>query len=287
MKKFLKVFSLLAVICCSMFVFTGCTINLSEEQKEKVMTVVDNADVFMEDVLENLDKSNSKLGREESFKILQEAQMRILLNVDDIWSNMKATTSYSGLSAGTSSVYRVADGNYVQYRTEPDMYNVIFSDIESSPKVSQYGRYYEDGEWVEAFSTGTVMNFNYYLYDFNILADIGEFTVDNVLFSGVKDNGNNYITLLTSEISVSEDGKKECLNSSFVEVEIKNGFMQSVVIYFGTTEYTGAESSDASGLADIMTNPFKVTVIYEYGTVDGEEIEAKYKEARDYIAEHN
>lgn len=280
MKKFLKLFSLLAVVCCGMFVFTGC-MDLTAEQKQKVMTVVDNSDKFMDDVLDYLDKSNSKLGREESFKLLQESQTRLLLNVDNIWSNIKITSVYEGsvnIEDSIRNICEMEDGNYINYAVDGDYYNLTFADIkDTNCYVTTF--WCDEQNQTKGGEKNKEIQFNNAFEEYNIIDGYG-LTQDNVIFSGVNQDGNNYLTLIKQEIYKNSDKTQECVVSTFLEIEIKEGLMQRITIYSGTTQF---DSGNAIGFEDAITNPYKTSIIFEYGSVNIDEVKIKYNEAKDYF----
>ena len=74
------------------FLLGDCSMDLSNEQKEKILDVVDNSDAFMKEVLGYLERSNAKLDREEAYYKVKDSIYRFLLNDGEIWSNLKLTS---------------------------------------------------------------------------------------------------------------------------------------------------------------------------------------------------
>lgn len=292
-KKFLKIFGVCAVICLSMFTLAGCSFDLDKEQQDKVMTVVDNADVFMDDVLDYLEKSNSKLGREESFKTMNEAFIKLSLNVGDTWSNLKMTVKDNFGKNQEICMYKTQDGNYMYHTAYIADGNgllwdiVYYADInayiepEASPETMEYWRR-ADGEKM------------YYITPVHFLSQIVlnpliayELVEQDVLATDVLDNGNNYISLCkTTEETVKDNNQKDIIvtETLFVECEFKEGLIQKITIHNGTTSVTEGDDFTANTNDAKESNPQHISIVYEYGAVDSKEMETIYKEAKDYIA---
>jgi len=287
MKKFLKVFSLLWIICIGMFLFTGCADSLTEEQKEKVMTVVDNADVFMEDVLENLDKNNSKLGREESFKALRAILARLSLNVDDVWSNLEITMDADEFFE-KSRFFKSSDGNYICVNEYIDSEGdesttVSYSDISSNldPIINEYTKH-GDGHITtdERYEHFVALLGN----NINVIDSYG-FSMDDVLSTDVLDNGNNYISMLLMQTENPEEEEFEVTWSLFFEAEFKDEKLYSMQMTMGTVRINDYDTYEEPN--SYTENPSTGKIFFKYGEVDIDEMEKKYKEAKDYIESHS
>lgn len=111
MKKLNKVLCLGAFAAASVMPLSGCNLfsqNLSEEQIDKLMYALDNADSFMDESLDLLEKSNEKLNNEEAYNLVRLARKYLYLNKDGVRDNLKVTidrTEQGERSVGTVSIY--------------------------------------------------------------------------------------------------------------------------------------------------------------------------------------
>ncbi len=87
-KKLLAGLGLAAVFGVGGLGLTGCSVELSEEQVEKVMTVVDRSDVFMDETIDLLESSNSELDRKDIAKLYEYSLYKLKVNYGNIWDNM-------------------------------------------------------------------------------------------------------------------------------------------------------------------------------------------------------
>ncbi len=83
-KNVLKGLGVGALACCGMFALTGCSVELSQSQVDKVMQVVDQSDKFMDGTLDLLEKQNAKLSKEEGWDLYKLAQAKFLTNQNGI-----------------------------------------------------------------------------------------------------------------------------------------------------------------------------------------------------------
>ena len=102
MNKLKKVVLSIALCVClgfSAIAFSACSTNLSEEQTNKLMTVVDNSDKFMDEILDNLESTNEKLDREKAYGVAKDAISRVKTNSDNSWDNMSVIVKQEGGNA--------------------------------------------------------------------------------------------------------------------------------------------------------------------------------------------
>ena len=65
--------------------YNGIFCKCYTEQKNKILTVVDNSDKFMEESLDLLQESNQKLDRETAYKLYQYSVNRLKTNYGKVY----------------------------------------------------------------------------------------------------------------------------------------------------------------------------------------------------------
>ena len=284
--RFLKMFSLFAVLCCSVLVFTGCTVDLTEEQKDKVMTVVDNADVFMKDVLKNLDLNNKKMDREEAFKALQDAQLKLAVNYDNIWSNIRITNTENGNINTIDEFIQTQDGNnavlssHFGNQGELSIYTLNYSNPIGDCYVIDYTEWLdESGETAsEDIEKKEGYPFSYYLSQFNYI-QLLNLTSDDVLTCETLEDGTVNVALIYEQI-ISEGNETSMQFSCGARIiyQLKDGRITKVSSYSGTLTFTDENPELLN--KTWSNNCLEYTI--EYGSADIQKVESKYAQAKEY-----
>ena len=80
-KKVLKTLGVGALCLCGALIFSGCSMDLSQDQIDKLMFAVDNSQEFMQDTLDLLEKQNDKMDAEQAYKMYRYAVNKFYLNL--------------------------------------------------------------------------------------------------------------------------------------------------------------------------------------------------------------
>ena len=106
---------------------TGCSVDLTDAQKDKIMTVVDNSDAFMDETLSLLQEQNSQLDRTNAFKLYELATRRIAYCTQNSLENLKINVSceydmsIDGLDEKFSiNYFKDSNGKYYHYVQNED-----------------------------------------------------------------------------------------------------------------------------------------------------------------------
>lgn len=115
---------------------TGCSAELTQTQKDKVMSVVENSETFMNESLELLKESNQKLDKERAYGLLRLATKRLETNAQDVMSNLRinvvidwdATNGYYGTNFNIN-YFKDSNDKYYFYiaKNNGDIVDMIFS----------------------------------------------------------------------------------------------------------------------------------------------------------------
>ncbi|MBQ7351297.1 MAG: hypothetical protein IJW59_00305 [Clostridia bacterium] len=197
---------------------TGCSVKLTESQRDKIMSVVENSDTFMDESLDLLKESNEKLDKESAFGLLRLAIKRLGTNAQDIFDNLKinvvtdwdATDGYFGMKFNIN-YFKDSNGKHYFYTAKGDgtvtdiIYSEGLNDVVTVVKGEQCTN-------TQNYITN-VNKFGFYFFA------KGEIELDNIVNYSNLENGNYCITYF------SQTENEEVLN--FAEIN-KDGYLIKV-----------------------------------------------------------
>ena len=201
-KKILNGLGVGALACFGMFTLTGCTINLTDEQMEKVMYVVDESEHFMKDTLDLLGKQNAQLDKEDAWNLYKVARTRYLLNDDNIRDNMvlKLTSDDDGGFEMKISCYR-ENGSYM-----------VMSEYSETDKIFWYSYDYKtykyenrDGDAPSKILLGVGEVENFLNLGVYISIDAYKCEKEDIVKCDIAENGNYIITFINEFEYKDED----------------------------------------------------------------------------------
>ena len=100
MKKSRKIFAGIAMgmmLAGGTMLTTGCTdINLTQDQTNKILQVVDNCDDFMNKTMNILEEQNNTIDARQAAKMYEMAVAKLELNYDNVWSGLKVKETLTG-----------------------------------------------------------------------------------------------------------------------------------------------------------------------------------------------
>lgn len=237
---------------------TGCSVDLTDAQRDKIMTVVDNSDAFMDESLELLKESNDKLDKERAFGLLRLAIKRIETNAQDVFNNLKinvstdwdATDGYYGLNFNTN-YFKDSNGKYYFYTAKGDG---SVTDMISSNGLN------EDVVVVKGIQFSNTKNYitNVNRYSFYFFAK-GEFKLDNIVNYSNLENGNYAITYFTQTedeqiLNFAEINKDGYLIKVTSELLVDDGDEDYITTLDYTFEYGALEESSVLALVETNRN---------------------------------
>lgn len=190
LKKIFAGIGLCSMMTAGAFMTTGCTnIDLSQEQVDKIMTVVDNSDKFMSGSLELLEDNNKIADIDRVVKLYELAKGKLILNYDNVWDNLKLSmqTEFSDpewKSSNQKTEHRImtmSDGVRVLevYMVRDDgnlELNSSYTDVYAEPK---------PGEIVSLNTFDNVISSS-----FSDLMNISKITKDSIVDYEELENGN-------------------------------------------------------------------------------------------------
>ena len=265
-KNILKGVGVGALACFGLFAMTGCSIDLSQEQVDKIMYTVDNSDKFMQDTLDLLEKQNNQLDMEQAWNLYKLAQTKLLLNDEKIMDNMKVSMELVDPNGEveinnmfyykTSTTERVLvnvgdDWHGVNYVENGFLYDYSY-DANHGTHKHQLAEVSSD----ESVLMGTELPYANYI----------ECDQEDMVTCNVLDNGNYEITF----ISTWTDDPDNYLQFDLVKVEITQDakFVSEKIVT--ATQLLETEYRETSYFISVG----KTTVTYEYGVVtDGDVLE--------------
>lgn len=211
MNKLKKVVLSIALCVClgfSAIAFSACSTNLSEEQTNKLMTVVDNSDKFMDEILDNLESTNEKLDREKAYGVAKDAISRVKTNSDNSWDNMSVIVKQEGGNA-----------NYDFLKLKNGKFIVIEELAISGEDIEPYKIFIDDAMWSkgsgETFEKQTAGHESIISFIVNqVFGDmITSFEFDDVLYGEILEDGSCRVVTsrLTSEEQYSSGKRIEIL----------------------------------------------------------------------------
>lgn len=92
LKKILAGIGLCAVVGCGAMFATGCAgVNLTQDQVDKIVSIADNGKNWIDETLDILQANNNKLNSSDALNLYERARLRLAVNEDNVWSNLKIT----------------------------------------------------------------------------------------------------------------------------------------------------------------------------------------------------
>ena len=266
-KKVLKGLGVGALACVGMVGLTGCSINLNQEQIDKLMYTVDKSDMFMSDILELMENQNTQFDKEQAFNRYKLAENKITLNYDNIWKNLKVTSSVVGDDdSQVLELYINSNDEKFAICKDSDSLNIIYAnDIHNT-------YFYEKHIFDEIFTKRSEeINFETQLAQSNFVGSSVAFINEieknhNDIYNyEVKDNGDEVITMVKLVKVQSESSEDYDINTYIIETTINNkGFISEIKLTFACTDSTKKEnvSSSITGI-----------VKFEYGVLTDNDME--------------
>lgn len=257
---------------------TGCTdINLTQEQTDKILTVVDNADTFMKDVMEN-----NQLNKSKAYDLLKIVGVKAKLNVDGYFNNVKIVCSRHKNNDfyDTVEILKYDDDHFASVNYNKDLgdnYNIeyVYTKEVGSEKLKKSVSYYTFSHTPTGDidnTKPTIVENDYvspYLCGYMAVFDFVEYycITENDILSVTKNEKNNYVIEAIGEIATAQ-GNTEI----YITVEItEDGHM----LFF-----------DAEGVHSDQTEIESINISFsvEYGVVDADAVKAKIKAAEEFAA---
>lgn len=269
-KGIFKALGIGALACLGMATFTGCSLDLSQSQMDKLMYTVENADTFMEESLDLLNKQNANLDLDEAFRLFNLAKARYLLNDDGMRDNLKLTINIC-LDDGTTN-----NGVLKFFKTEDcDVCLSEGTSVTESRKALTYVDsddvyiYRKDSSGysktlVEEDVSGIEYYWNTTMCPFTLL----EAGKDDIIKCELLDNGNYKITLLIE--AIHETDTRTYRYYQLYELELTS---DATVV----SEYMQEGKCDGEGT---LIEKVSGTVTYEYGVVTESDIADLLAEAK-------
>lgn len=249
---------------------TGCSDVMTKEQMDKVLTVVDNSEKFMNETLDLLQENNKILDGKTAVKLYNWAMNRLHLNYENVWDNLKITMINNG-AEDLNDVTEKCETYY--YKLSSGVNVLLQKEIDGS---ESYYRYHDSTQEAKVFESGgegytlssTRCSFEYYAYTACTGMVDGmylTFTEDDVVSCKVNDN-NNYVIVL------AVDDFMDTGLEGMVDIEItQEGYLNT--IQYTMIQNMPIDKNDPSkGMGDYsIINP---TFKYEYGVLTEAEVQA-------------
>ena len=303
-----KILAGVALGCVGALTLTGCTgMDISQEQMDKVFTVIDNADNFMANTSENLDEKlskedafmqeildllkeqNKKLEKDEAYGLLKFAMNKATLNIDGYMDNLKVTMVSSYGEIITVNCLKYDDSHNAILYTNKDWGENFHINYETTIKSGEYdilaNRNYYSSEFMagmpvkdtEPVLTTTASNEEGYniLQPYEVMTiftfvDSLNINAEDICLVETLDNGN-YALHITKSI---EDGENNLLKFN-VRVELtQNGDCVSIV---------SKSSSFNKNYGDRVDEINTFNYIFEKDAVDVEDVVSKIAIVEDFV----
>lgn len=263
--KILKGLGIGALACLGVFTFAGCSIELSQDQIDKVMYTVDNADTFMDETLDLLNKQNAELDQEEAWDLYKLAQAKFKLNVDGIRDNVKMTSRF-----GIIYLYDTASDGYVMISAYDEEYGVQFADNYNIYSFSSIdGNHSKKLLDIDNSGQGCEAYISWNNFSHSTMYGVQE---EDIVSCQKLDNGNYKITFL-SETLIDEE-ENNSVSTVLLVVEVS----ADARIISETSQYAMIGDYHNNGGISYFDSP--VTVVYEYGVVTEADIAEYLAEAK-------
>ena len=241
-------------ILSSGFIITGCSVDLTDEQKNKILTVVNNSDNFMKETIDLLQNANAKIDRDTVVKLYEKSIARLIVNYNDVWDNMKFSVENKFFDAVDCNQYSETK---IITMSNGNKYSLLYYDSDGDNIVelkSVRDNVQESGEMF----TGS---FSYYnKMQFQQILNIGEINIDNIVDWKVLDNGNYCI----SAVGMGDVGDGLGEQLIIVDCEIsKDAYLISK-----SYSYVSSVSSSEKDVSSVIS-----TLKFEYGTLNEAQVQ--------------
>lgn len=248
---------LLGVGCAmvgSVLLMSGCSADLTKEQKNKILNVVESSDVFMVETLDLLKDVNSKIDRDTAVKLYEKSIARLIVNYNNVWDNMKYSVENIYFDAEDCNQYSetkiitMANGN---------KYSLLYYDDNADNIVELQSIHDNTLVSGESFT----QSFCYYQQEaFKQILNIGEVNIDNIVDWKLLENGN----YLISAVGLGDAGDGLGDQLMIVDCEIsKDAYLISK-----SYSYASSISSTNHDISTVIS-----TLKFEYGTLDEAQIQ--------------
>lgn len=271
---------------------TGCTdVKLTQEQTDKILTVVDNSDKFMNDTMDLLNKSNKKLNKSEAYDLLRIVGAKAKLNVNGYFDNVRLTfTSKGNILGGLDCV------EFLNYDNNGHFAIVSYDKDWGDNYRLEYAYVKKDGdsevEKMVRYSTFEIINDNVIDSQENIIEEDYNYAHSTLysllpLFAFVEDlniKEEDVVSVVVNEkgnyvidvLNIRDDGDTEWKIFFTVEIATNAEFIKY--------DYSMAEFDKNSGVRTGSIG--KVSFDVEYGVVDVDAVKAKIRSAAEFAIRH-
>ncbi|MBO5954635.1 MAG: hypothetical protein J6Q13_01555 [Clostridia bacterium] len=271
-KNILKGLGVGTLACVGLFGLTGCSIDLSQEQVDKIMYTVDNSDKFMQETLDLLEKQNQELDKQQAFDTYNLAKTKVLLNYDNMYDNLKISlnSSKTGYTKHLKS-FKTENGLKFMSFKDIEQHEIVYSDGDNSIEVKDFG---EDDSYIKTVhekSFGKFIAQSHYMSTiFEELDMMINEKEDVVKFEKMSD-GKSQITFMS--YTVIEEHTFTTIGKATIN---SDGLFEKVELTSAITA-----SSDTSYISE----PTKATLSIEYGNLIYDDIEEELTLAQNVVIE--
>ena len=263
MKKqtILKSIAIGALALTGALTFAGCSVELSQDQTKKVMTVVDNADVFMEDVLNLMEKATNKLDREEAYDLYFYAAKKLESNGENVLNNLKREYweyregDHQVDSRGVMYSYKTTDNKNVllsvttevgERGEDSSMTRAGDFTIQYTKSLNDYVSYFKWSR--DNVVSKSIVDGELILANSNYTANISLFSLfqleeNNIIGCEVLQNGNLKIRFASDVGETREAAQMRLVESGFAEISTDGRLIEEKFdyVYVGNGEYSQTE----------------------------------------------
>ena len=260
-KNILKGIGIGALACFGMFTFSGCSVELSQSQIDKLMYAVDNSQQFMDDALHLLENQNAKMDAEQAHKLCEYAYNKILLNQNGIRNNLVMKNYRDGELATTVTSYADENTDIIILDT------ISFNEVWYSDNGNNY-HYVKQSERKTELKEDSIHAAFSWASCINVVNALGV-NAEDILFCDILSNGNYQITYSVNNMNDADLEVGDIAKILVVEITSEGDFVK--------VEMDSAEYSEQD---DELKFRVKTTVTFEYGKVDVNAVNARLTEAK-------
>lgn len=253
-KKIIAGIGIGCIVMSSGALMAGCSLELTEEQENKIQTVIDNSNQFMDSTMDILQDSVSKIDRDMAVKLYEKSVARLMVNYNNVWDNVAFSIENKFYDAGSdgyqyqeTKIIGMENGNkYCLEYGDSNGDNVV--ELQSISDNIQ-----ESGEMSSgSFSSLTKSRFEQ-------LLNVGEVTIETIVDWKVLENGNYAI----SAVGMGDLGDGQGQQLLIVDCEISN----DAFLISKSYSYVVVSSEISSSAIS--------TIKFEYGTLNEAEIQSE------------
>lgn len=202
-KKILKGLGVGALACFGMLTFTGCSVDLSQQQIDKLMYTVENSDKFMDEVVDLLNKQNNQMDKQKIFDLYRLAETKLMLNYDNVLDNLKVTSKVvSDDDFQSVKFYKTESGQRVAIMNDMDSSEIVYSNENKTAVCNGIGQDYV--KTIEDVDFNTYISQNGYISSCLALTNMYEKDINDIVDFKTNDLGDYEITMLNV---VKEEGE--------------------------------------------------------------------------------